>query len=106
MGPDLAESLHRAAQQGRLPAGAVPLGEGIRATVLGASQFSVQLSGNTVHISDASVLPLRNLPVVYARLVSARPAAEDVAQAIRNAFVRMDLVAGDHPAAAELPWRR
>src|SRR2546422_4891254 len=36
MGADLADALHRAAQQGRLPAAAVPLGEGIRATVLGA----------------------------------------------------------------------
>jgi ethanolamine utilization protein EutA len=36
---------------------------GIRATVLGASQHSVQLSGNTIYVSDASCLPLRNLPV-------------------------------------------
>jgi ethanolamine utilization protein EutA len=105
MGPDLAESLYRAAQQGRLPAGVVPLGEGIRATVLGASQFSVQLSGNTVHISDPAVLPLRNLPVVYARLDSARPDSSVVAQAIRNGFVRLDLVEGEHPAAIALPWR-
>src|ERR687884_1847808 len=76
LGPDLAEALQHAAEQGRLPAPPVPLGEGIRATVLGASQFSVQLSGNTVHISDPSVLPLRNLPVVYARLDSAQPDAE------------------------------
>ena len=83
----------------------MPLGEGIRATVLGASQFSVQLSGNTVHISDAAVLPLRNLPVVYARLDSTRPDTDAVAQAIRNGFVRLDLVEGEHPAAIALPWR-
>jgi ethanolamine utilization protein EutA len=82
----------------------VPLGEGIRATVLGASQFSVQLSGNTVHISNPEVLPLRNLPVVYARLESDRPDADAVAQAIRNGFVRLDLVEGEHPAAVALPW--
>jgi ethanolamine utilization protein EutA len=105
MGPDLAESLHRAAEQGRLPAAAVPLGEGIRATVLGASQFSVQLSGNTVHISDPAVLPLRNLPVVYARLESPSPDANAVAQAIRNGFIRLDLIEGEHPAAVALPWR-
>jgi ethanolamine utilization protein EutA len=73
--------------------------------VLGASQFSVQLSGNTVHISDPSVLPLRNLPVVYARLESARPGADEVTQAIRNGFVRLDLMEGEHPAAVALPWR-
>lgn len=37
---------------------------GIRATVLGAAQFSMQVSGNTVHVSSDSLLPLRNLPVV------------------------------------------
>jgi ethanolamine utilization protein EutA (predicted chaperonin) len=105
LGPDVADAIKSALQDGRMPAQAVPLGEGIRATVLGASQFSVQLSGNTVHISDPAVLPLRNLPVVYARLQTARPAAEDVAGAIRNGFVRLDLVEGEHPAAVALPWR-
>ena len=105
LGPDLAEALQRAAQEGRLPAPPVPLGEGIRATVLGASQFSVQLSGNTVHISDPTVLPLRNLPVVYARLPDGNPSAALIAQAIRNGFVRLDLVEGEHPAAVALPWK-
>jgi ethanolamine utilization protein EutA len=105
LGPDVAEAIGAALADGRMPAPAVPLGEGIRATVLGASQFSVQLSGNTVHISDPSVLPLRNLPVVYARLESARPGADEVTQAIRNGFVRLDLMEGEHPAAVALPWR-
>jgi ethanolamine utilization protein EutA (predicted chaperonin) len=105
LGPDVARALLTALEQRRLPAEVVPLGEGIRATVLGASQFSVQLSGNTVHISDPAVLPLRNLPVVYARLDAARPDADTVAQAIRNGFVRLDLREGEHPAAVALPWR-
>src|SRR4029077_570491 len=105
LGPDLANALLTALEQRRLPAQAVPLGEGIRATVLGASQFSVQLSGNTVHISDPSILPLRNLPVVYARLETAHPDAAAVAPAIRNGFVRLDLTEGEHPAAVALPWR-
>jgi ethanolamine utilization protein EutA len=105
LGPDVAEAICAALDDGRMPAPLVPLGEGIRATVLGASQFSVQLSGNTVHISNAGVLPLRNLPVVYARLDSAKPDSQDVAQAIRSGFVRLDLVEGEHPAAVALPWR-
>jgi len=105
LGPDLAESLRCAAQQGRLPAPPVPLAEGIRATVLGASQFSVQLSGNTVHISDAAILPLRNLPVVYARLGTPNPNAADIARAVQNGFRRLDLIEGEHPAAIALPWR-
>ena len=105
LGPDLAMALQRALDDRRLPAPRVELGEGIRATVLGASQFSVQLSGNTVHISNADVLPLRNLPVVYARLDAPEPDAAAVAQAIRNGFVRLDLREGEHPAAVALPWR-
>ena len=38
-------------------------------------------------------------------LGSVQPAASDVAQAIRNGFVRLDLVEGEHPAAVALPWR-
>jgi ethanolamine utilization protein EutA len=105
LGLDLANALKRAAERGRLPARIVALGEGIRATVLGASQFSVQLSGNTVHISDAAMLPLRNLPVVYARVRDASPQADDVAAAIRQAFVRLDLTEGEHAVAIALPWQ-
>jgi ethanolamine utilization protein EutA len=105
LGLDLAQALHRAADLGRLPAQPVPLGEGIRATVLGASQFSVQLSGNTVHISDPAVLPMRNLPVVYARLTRGTPRADVVAHAIRQGFLRLDLTEGETPAAIALPWR-
>jgi ethanolamine utilization protein EutA len=101
LGPQLAHAL----QQGDWPAAAVPLEEGIRATVLGASQFSVQLSGQTVHIADPMVLPLRNLPVVYARVPSFNPSRDEVAEAIRNGFTRMDLVEGETPAAVMLPWQ-
>ena len=38
--------------------------EGIRATVIGASQYTVQVSGNTIFISKDGILPLRNLQVV------------------------------------------
>ena len=39
--------------------------ERIRATVIGASQFTVQVSGKTIYLSDPSVLPVHNLPVVH-----------------------------------------
>lgn len=50
----------------RFPAPIVDGGEGIRATVVGASQFTVQLSGGTIFVSDERPLPLRNVPVVRA----------------------------------------
>jgi ethanolamine utilization protein EutA len=102
---DLGGELAEALRQGQWPAAALRLDEGIRATVLGASQFSVQLSGNTVHIPDPSVLPLRNLPVVYARFESFNPSQGEVAAAIRQGFARMDLVESEAPAAIMLPWQ-
>src|SRR5207237_7161383 len=50
-------------------------------------------------------LQLRNLPVGYARLPEANPAAEAVSTAIRNGFTRLDLTEGEAPAAIALPWR-
>lgn len=41
-----------------------PPAENIRATALGASQYTIQVTGNTVFVSPTSVLPLRNVPVV------------------------------------------
>ncbi len=40
------------------------LPQGIRATVIGASQYTVQISGSTIFVSDRSVLPLRNIPTI------------------------------------------
>ncbi|WP_329110664.1 ethanolamine ammonia-lyase reactivating factor EutA [Micromonospora sp. NBC_01699] len=62
LGRDLGEALRERAD--RLPAPLLPVGGGIRATVLGAAQETVQISGSTIYVSDPGVLPLRNLPVV------------------------------------------
>src|SRR5439155_2721149 len=80
-------------------------GEGIRATVIGASQFSVQVSGNTIHAGAEDVLPVRNLPVVHARLGSPEPDELEVAAAVGRAFDRLDLEEGAGPVAVALDWR-
>ena len=50
---------------GALPWPLLPAGECIRATALGASEYSVQLSGNTSYISNpGALLPRRNLQVL------------------------------------------
>lgn len=71
----------------------VPCAEGIRATVIGASQFTVQLSGNTVHLSALDLLPMRNVPVADARNGS-----------IARSLARLDLEDGDGPVALALEW--
>ncbi len=39
-------------------------GQRIRATVIGASQFTVQVSGKTIYLPDPYVLPVHNVPVL------------------------------------------
>ena len=53
-------------------------GEGIRATVIGASQYTVQLSGETIFVPDSLHLPVRNLRVfvVHVRLAGAGDRAD------------------------------
>src|SRR6516225_1298704 len=47
-------------------------GQRIRATAIGASHFSVQVSGKTMYLPDPYVLPVRNVPVVHIALDSKR----------------------------------
>jgi len=57
-------------------------GEGIRATVIGASQYTVQLSGETIHVPAAAQLPVRNLRVFVVRVDWEAPVAERTSSAI------------------------
>lgn len=103
LGGDLAAAILRRREQ--LPAPIVEAAEGIRATVIGASQFTVQLSGNTIYLSDPALLPLRNLPVATARLEARPPVAREVAEAIREGMIRLDLTERDEPLAVAIRWR-
>ena len=61
-GADLANALRVAfAARGITPQ---RLGEGLRATVMGASQHSARLSGATIYVAPPDTLPLQRLPVV------------------------------------------
>ena len=104
LGMPLGRALRRRLDAGALPFPLLPPGECIRATALGASEYSVQLSGNTGCISDPDrLLPRRNLQVV-------RPAyeladvvdASSVAGAIRRQLVALDAVDAD--VALALSW--
>ncbi len=104
LAPELAAAFQAARTAGRLPADLMPLGEGIRATVIGASQFTVQLSGNTIHVSNPGVLPLRNLPVIHPRL-TANLDERAVRAAIGQAFRRLDLTEGQDRVAIAFSWK-
>ena len=68
LGRRLGATLRERLAGGAVPVPLLPAGECIRATVLGASQYSVQLSGSTCAITDPeATLPRRNVPVVRPR---------------------------------------
>lgn len=93
LAPELAEAIAERRRDGRLAVALLEPLQGIRATVIGASQFSVQVSGNTVNISDTSVLPKRGIPVVYpAGDLSERIEPREIAERILDAARRMDLL--------------
>jgi ethanolamine utilization protein EutA len=81
--------------------------EGIRATVIGASQYTCQVSGSTIFVSPLDVLPLRNVPVIAADLALDQEEIDPVAvsTAIKVVLKRLDLAERDHPVALFVPWR-
>jgi ethanolamine utilization protein EutA len=106
LGSDLAEALrHVLAHRRDLPPVWDP-GQGIRATVIGAAQFSVQISGNTILIADPDKLPLQNLPVLACNFTLGDDIAADaIAQGVRGALARADFEEGESPVALSFPWR-
>ena len=91
----------------RLPWRLLPPGECIRATAFGASEYSVQLSGNTVYVSQpGELLPRKNLqvlqpPVQLEKIID----AEALAAAIREHFTAFDLAEGEAECALAFHWR-
>jgi ethanolamine utilization protein EutA len=107
MGRRLGAALRRRLDRGVLPWPLLSAGECIRATALGASAYSVQLSGNTSYISAPGLLlPRRNLQVIQPSC-----ACEDdidsnaVAGAIRNHLTAFDLEHSEREIALALRWR-
>ena len=84
-----------------------PPDEGIRATVIGASQYTTQVSGSTIYVSPLSVLPLRNVPVIAPALpLDGKDIdADAVAQSIEAMLKRMELDDAITPVAIFAPWR-
>jgi ethanolamine utilization protein EutA len=106
LGRPLGRAVRRRIDSGALPFPLLPAGECIRATALGASEYSVQLSGNTGWISDPdALLPRRNLQVL-------RPVyelgddvdAETVATAVRRHLIALDVAHADADLALAMSW--
>ncbi|MDB5775035.1 MAG: reactivating factor for ethanolamine ammonia lyase [Herbaspirillum sp.] len=80
--------------------------QGIRATVVGASQYTIQVSGSTIYVTPLSVLPLKNIAVITPDLaLDAETLDPDrIAAAVRTALQRFDLQHGDQAVALCYRW--
>ena len=105
LGAPLGKALQRRISNGALIWPVAPARECIRATVMGAAQHTVQVSGNTIYRSNDDLLPRKNLQVL-------RPAADlsdtidvpTLAQAIASHFQVFDLKEGEAEVALVFRW--
>ena len=106
LGRWLGHEIRRRALAGAFGAPMLSAGACIRATALGASEYSVQLSGNTSCITTpGKVLPRRNMQVLKPDIFfgdDIDPAA--IAAAIRDHFVAFDLDPGKDEVALAFEW--
>jgi len=105
LGRALAHEIRHQIGHKRLPYPIYDLEQGIRATVVGASQFSVQVSGNTIFISEPESLPIRNVPVAHLDLdLSGDFTSDAVRGAIAAALERLDFEEGGGAIAVAFAW--
>src|SRR5882672_6818245 len=58
--------------------------EGIRATVIGAGEYTIQASGNTSYVSNEKALPIHGLKVIQAPIRDGESVSEALKQALRK----------------------
>ena len=105
LGAPLGHALRDQISHGALRWPLVPARECIRATVMGASQHTVQVSGNTIHSSDESLLPQKNLQVLRPDVdMTGEIVSADVAAAIQHHFRAFDLEEGTAQVALVFRW--
>ncbi len=88
----------------RIDVPVIDAGQRIRATVIGASQFTVQVSGKTLYISGLEALPVHNIPVIH--LGMALPGTIDsdkIAEAFKSNAERQDRDLSS-PVALAFSW--
>jgi ethanolamine utilization protein EutA len=105
LGPFLAKAVKaKAATWG--PRLAVP-DQGIRATVIGASQYTVQVSGSTIYVEPSGQLPVRNVPIIAPVLDLDAEVLDGqaITLAIQRALRRLDLHEGEQPVGLCYRWQ-
>jgi ethanolamine utilization protein EutA len=104
LGPLIAEEVHR--RMADLGLFVMEPNARIRATVIGASQYTVQVSGNTIFISPDDAVPVRNVGVVAPEFSLHQDdfTKEAVRAALESALRRLDLLHGRQPVAVAFHW--
>lgn len=104
IGPELAAAIRERTRRSGLTV--APAHQGIRATVVGASQHTVQVSGSTIFFDPPQALPARNVPVIAPAIdLSGEEIDPDaLAGAIRDSLAKLDLANGEKPVAVALKW--
>jgi ethanolamine utilization protein EutA len=96
------------ARANQLGGGNVPLRPAevrIRATVIGASQYTVQVSGNTIYLSHPDLLPLRNLLVVTPQFEQTEAIrATEIKNSVERALQRFDATDTERTVALAIRW--
>ncbi len=107
LGAPLGRALQRHTSKAQHVWPLVPARECIRATVMGASQYTVQVSGNTIYRSnDNLLLPRKNLQVLRPPVdLSDDIDVPTVAQGIRSHFQAFDLQEGETEVALVFHWK-
>ncbi|HSE86675.1 MAG TPA: ethanolamine ammonia-lyase reactivating factor EutA [Candidatus Binatia bacterium] len=105
LGPLIADEIHR-----RMPDLGMLVMEPtarIRATVIGASQYTIQVSGNTIFITPQDAVPVRNVPVVAPEFAFDVDdlSKETVKDATLDALRRLDLLNARQPVAIAFHWQ-
>src|SRR5258705_323643 len=77
----------------------------LRATVIGASQYTGQVSGNTIYLSHPDLLRLRNLQVVTPQFAQNEAiTAAEIKDAVSRALQRFDAHDTDRAVALAIRW--
>ena len=105
LGPQLAEAIRDRVE--RWGPKIEPANACIRATVIGASQYTTQVSGSTIYVTPLETLPLRNVPVIAPQMPLDQAVIDhvEISRAVRMLLERLDLIEADGPVAVFLPWQ-
>jgi ethanolamine utilization protein EutA len=77
----------------------------IRATVIGAAQYTLQVSGSTIYVSRGDLLPVRNLQVIAPVMPAEAYTIESVQRSIESAMQRVDVQEGESQVALSFRWQ-